>query len=235
MRILFFVILLLVGCESSSKEPVSLLYFDIANRLDYGDDLSSIKHSFALTDARVEYAVIDLIVRTNKKSDEKRYYSIGLGVDSDAIPQEDFGIVNKYLSIAPRKLTDTIKVVLLRNDKLKIEQVLLSICLEEDELFEINDKSTAKIFFDDIEVIPTWWSDWHDYFGDYCKEKFVMWKEIYYEGVDKNGYYWDNMPPFAVEESYPDTFRFIAELKNYFDTYEIYPDGDDSKDRILLP
>ncbi len=89
--------------------------------------------------------------------------------------------------------------------------------------------------FSDILTPPDWWNKWQGVFGDFCREKFVKWQEIYYlrsrsergtigGQVCRKPLYWDNMPYYAMSSWYPSTFMFVRIMKQYFIDNEVYPD-----------
>lgn len=92
---------------------------------------------------------------------------------------------------------------------------------------------------------PTWWNTWRTAFGPFYKEVLQQWMQIYYLGADPSPhltegtpgpvYYWNNMPSSATQSWYPVTYMYIGTLKKYFDENIVYPNGDTTKERILLP
>ena len=69
--------------------------------------------------------------------------------------------------------------------------------------------------------------------------------EIYAYGVDPTPelynnipppyYYWNQMPTFVSATSFPITIMYIEKLKKYFQDNVVYPNGDTTQPRILLP
>lgn len=217
---------MMIGCsKSKSKESLlSILSFELQQDTSY---------SFSLENSSYTNHLIDIVVCVDKKSSGSRNYSLFVTEDGDATT-DDY-TVSGNLTIHPNDLTDTIKVVLHRNPTLKTQSRLLVLRLGSNNHFRVSDDRSLKILFDDITIIPTWWNTWEKQFGAYYKEKLVVWKEIYKQGLDKEGYYWNNMPPHAMQEYYPTTFYYIGKLKEYFDKNTIYPDGDSSLERIIIP
>lgn len=126
----------------------------------------------------------------------------------------------------------TLNLRLLPNDEFKIGN-------------EFNKKMRLKI--SDQLVEPTWWRVWVRVLGPYYYEVYQKWIEIYYPGADPSPefynptqnpgpwYSWKRMPGSATASLYPVTFMYIKKLKEYFQQNEIYPNGDRTKPRILIP
>ncbi|RKE42511.1 DUF4843 domain-containing protein [Sphingobacterium detergens] len=149
--------------------------------------------------------------------------------------------------ISADRYLDTLYISLQRTAKMLSEQTVLYLSLKGNDEFIPGNLHNQKltVIVDDILNEPKWWSTWKNYFGPYHKEVFQRWIQIYYLGADPSSelitnapgpiYYWNNMPASPVPSWYPITFNYIEVLKQYLLDNEVYPDGDSTKERILLP
>jgi len=149
--------------------------------------------------------------------------------------------------IAGNKYEDTLLLKIKRAPILSEKEMMIKLDIESNENFIKGHQynQSIKLVFSDILVEPTWWNTWRRYFGPFHKEIFQKWMQIYYLGADKSPhltegtpgpiYYWNNMPSSATATWYPITFMYMGILKDYFANNVVYPNGDSSQERILLP
>lgn len=262
MRKLFYLFALSLFCLNfaACEQDVDIfdngenyIYFDLPYVIDdYGrvttKHVDSLEYSFALEDHNVtEYTFLIPVNTIGLASDSDRTFRIEVVKDSSNAAPEDWDasvIANPVIHAG--RLSDTLYIKVNRTEILKEQARHITFQLLPNENFKLGDNVSlsARISFSDIMIPPTWWPTWKRYFGEFYREVFIKWQEIYYDGVDPNidAYYgngkllyWDNMPAYANSGWYPSTFMFIKVLKQYFIDNEVYPDGDTSKPRILLP
>lgn len=148
------------------------------------------------------------------------------------------------------QVKDTVELTLFRDAVLKEEARTVTLGLIENEHFKhgIDYKQSVTLTFTDELVQPEWWkhNSYKRWFGEYYREVYEKWMEIYYLGFDhgihpdnEEPYYWRNMPKPGSNNiwaySQPTLFVAIAKLKKYFNDNDIYPNGDTSKAPIKLP
>lgn len=249
--------LLLGACEKKDigayDAGKSYIYIDVPYKLDgYGQATEiredSISYSFALDAQTVEDTVIKVVVKTiGMPANEDRVYSIEmLPEETTATSAEwDSGILENRC-IKAGQITDTLCIRINRSDNLRKQWMQIGLRVVSNEYFEAGyaNLQKAKVSFSDILAEPDWWSDWKRVFGTYYREIYQQWIVMYPLGADptisyQNGepYYWNNMPRgrFIDEESYPITFSYVSMLGEYFKKNEVYPNGDTSKPRIVIP
>jgi len=258
-RTLLFVLLglFLTSCEKSINtfdNSQNFIYFDMPFQVDqYGiitkKRVDSLSFSFAMSDISVTTYIFKIPVSIVGLANEKsRLYKVILDQEKSNITENDWSIESiENLSIQSGYLHDTIQLEVNRTPDLKTSWKSLTLRIIDNENFKVGAEEliTAKISFTDILQPPTWWNSWISIFGEFSREKYLKWQEIYYLGADPNlesfgpdtgkQLYWDQMPYYVVSSWYPSTWMFIRMLKKYFDENEVYPDGDTSKPRILLP
>lgn len=223
---LLSLIFIALGCRKSKSDelPLTDISFDLQQDTSY---------SFSLENNKYTEHIIDITVRVGSKSSESRKYALFVTDDGDAT-SNDYTLSGNF-SIHPNGLTDRVRVVLHRNTTLQSQNRLLVLRLVSNNYFRVRDNAVLRIQFDDIISIPSWWKTWQNQFGPFYKEKLVAWKEIYKQGLDKEGYYWDKMPPYAMQEHYPTTFMYIRKLKTYFEENIVYPNNDEKLNQIKIP
>ncbi|MHC8947625.1 DUF4843 domain-containing protein [Sphingobacterium hungaricum] len=167
-------------------------------------------------------------------SNVDRKYSVTISSESDYDP----ALVELSDFVIPANEYEDTLYVTIKNDVIletKIMKLKLDLVANNDfEVGNIYNKS-IEISFTDQLIKPSWWNTWQIYFGTYYKEVYQAWIQIYPEGADPTGYYWNNMPPSASWISYPVTYAFIQALEKFFIDNVIYPENDSTKPRILLP
>lgn len=228
-----------------------LIYIDIPYELDaFGHETTrradSICYSFALDGPEVTDTIIPVVIKVSSlPADHDRPYRIGLvdGQTTATSADWDAGILENRC-IKAGALTDTLKIPIRRNENLRQHWVQLRLRLSPNEEFQLgySNLHEVKVSFSDILNMPSWWPRWESVFGEFVREKYQKWIEIYPLGADQtlsfeNGepLYWDNMPATPVADWYPILFMHVRILRDYFIEHEVYPDGDTSRPRITIP
>lgn len=249
---------LLYSCEQDIDkfdDGENYIYFDIPFVLDqYGRPTTvrqdSLSYSFAydgLSVASYTFKIPVAIVGLRHSND--RNYQVEIVKDStNAADNEWDSSVLKDLVISREMLTDTLFITVNRTKAIQTEWHSIVLSILPNENFELGDPKlqTVKISYSDIVIPPAWWKKWQKTFGEFSREKYIKWQEIYYLGADPNpetmgpnkgaALYWNNMPYYSTTPSlYPVTYMYIRLLKQYFIDHVVYPDGDTTKPRILLP
>lgn len=224
------------------------IYFGIPFVQDqYGRDtktrVDSLSHSFAMDAIDVTTYTFRIAVNTiGLASAEDRNYTVKVLENESNVTSDDWEATSIANTIMKSGIiSDTLDLVVKKSDALSNGWRHIVLQLEANEHFLLGPDSlrTLKISFSNIVTPPSWWDTWKGYFGEFNREKYVKWREIYYLGadpnVDDNGkqLYWDNMPKYPYSAN--STKAFIQILKVYFLEHEVYPDGDTTKPRILLP
>lgn len=259
-KIILYMIMAIAGMIAVSCDKVidefdnstNYIYFDMPFILDqYGRKTTvredSLIYSFAMDDPSVtEYTFKVPVNSVGLMTDQDRSFKVV--VESGTATKNDWDetVLSKG-KISAGELIDTLRVTVKRTDVLKKEWRTITFRLEQNEHFALGatELLKAKISFTDILQPPTWWTKWERYFGEFSREKYAKWQEIYYLGADPNlekygpdtgkQLYWGQMPYYVNSDWTPSTFMFIRKLKQYFIDNEVYPDGDTSKPRITLP
>ncbi|WP_343561663.1 DUF4843 domain-containing protein [Sphingobacterium sp.] len=205
----------------------------------------AINFSFALENDSTSGMTLALpIILIGQAAKEDRAISVGLIANEKEYPSDLVQISTPTLR--KNHFQDTLFVYIKRAQELKQKIFSFQISLHENEKFKLGpaSKTTFKLSLTDQLLEPHWWVGWKDYFGEYKKEVYKKWIEIYYPGADhtpprftgdKPNFAWNNMPPYPAITLYPVTFYFMEELKKYFRNNVVYPDGDSDKPRIYLP
>lgn len=249
----FLLLFLLNACKGPDNislfdQEASYIYFGYPNpdALDRERFVDSIYYNFALDERlSLDEKVIAVPVRISGNSrPTKRIYALNIA------PESSFSADLITLSnpvIAGSKYVDTLYITIKRGKELSRKTQKLVLALASNEGFKLGNvyNNHLKVTFEDNLVEPLWWDTWRDEFGPFYKEVFQKWMQIYYLGADQSPdlqegtpgpvYYWNNMPNSASALWYPVTFMYITVLKKYFEDNVVFPDGDTSKPRILLP
>lgn len=245
----------LVSCKTTAIESydtsTSYIYIDTPF---LKDDLGRITkerlkeyiYSFAFDEPAVTTYTFKVPVSIiGKPSDADRQYKIEIVSEKTTATAEDWdenSISDVY--IKKGEVITPLEITVKRHSKLKEEARIIVLRVMENENFATGDKDLLEITLNISEILnePTWWGTYLKFFGPFQKQIYKQWKEIYYLGADtdinsSNGkpLYWDNMPTFYVASWYPTLTMYMQILKQYFIDNEVYPDGDTSKPRILLP
>lgn len=253
-----FALVLLAACNQDIDQfdnGENYIYFNMPFVSDqYGRPtttrLDSLAYSFALDDYAITSYTFKIPVNTVGLAfpDDRSYRVEVIADSSTATPAEWNQQAIEQPVIKGGRLTDTLYITVNRTEILQTEWHHLIFRLLPNDQFRMGDRQllTAKISFSDILQPPGWWTKWQGVFGEFCREKFIKWQEIYCLGADPNvetiggpglgkPLYWDNMPYYVNSGWYPSTYLFIRILKQYFIDHEVYPNGDTSKPRISLP
>lgn len=250
-KFLFISSIVLCSCEIDEltvfERSDSYIYFDApyisAQKLD------TMEYSFALDDIEVTNYTFKIPVKVaGFPFSVDRTFKVILDEEKSNVTDSDWDKTSIENCVIKNGIVfDTLCVVVKRNAILKTEKRIISLDLSANENFELGDTTHLRVNlqFSDILLSPDWWNPalkdgFYQYFGDFCREKFVKWQEIYYLGVDRNKdedgnpFYWGNMPSSATERVCPITFMYMRILRDYFEENEIYPDNDRTKPRVLL-
>ncbi|MFD2554334.1 DUF4843 domain-containing protein [Sphingobacterium tabacisoli] len=257
MKSNFIITCLLLLTMVACKDSHNMLEFDIADSYVYfalpDDNTKSVEryidstyYSFSLDEnITITEKVLKIPVHIGgAAADKDRMYALVV----DGASQYDPDMI-KLTSpvIKAGKYNDTLYVTVKRDPYLLTNQMVLHLGLQANDDFKVGNvhNSTMKIVVDDILREPKWWNTWKNYFGPFKKEVFQKWMQLYYLGADPSPelggnnpgpfYYWDNMPSYANADSYPVTFNYITILKQFFENNVVYPNGDTTQERILLP
>lgn len=260
MRIIYKIVLLIVvalslgACKKTNIESfdtnTSYIYIDTPFlKDDYGrvtkERLKEYVYSFAFEEPEVTtytFKVPVSIVGTPSEVD--RRYKIEVVKEKTTATAEDWD-ANSVSEVFIKKgeVVSPLEVTVKRHRELKEEERVIVLRVLENENFAVGDGDLLEIplKFSDLLNEPSWWPSYLAYFGPYQREIYIQWREIYYLGADSevgdNGQplYWDNMPTPFISSWYPTLKMYMQILKQYFIDNEVYPDGDTSKPRILLP
>lgn len=224
------------------EENTRYIYFDMPFKIDnYGrvttEREDSLLYSFAFDDESVTEHTFGLAVSVAGMAVPEDYsYRIEVIPEATNLKDSDWDkSILEQAVIHKSRIFDTLYIKVKRPtsaDGLKV----LSLRLLPNENFQLSDSIllTAKLCYTSAFIAPDWWSTWEYYMGEFCPEVYVKWREIYFEGADPNGYYWDNMPDYASASWYPVTYMYLTQLKLYFEENEVFPYGDTTKPRIRI-
>ncbi len=256
---IFGLLLLIV---QSCKENADLMMFDVTKSYIYfavpkvpqgGFNteyyLDSLNYSFAMDndeDNNEELLEIPIKVAGKASNMDREVKFEVLSEESNM----DMSLVHiGNATIPANKLEGKISIRVKNDESLKLGRYNLYLGLKENENFKIGNDFNKKlrVIISDQLIQPSWWSRWSSVLGPYYFEVYQKWIQIYYLGVDPTPdfyspelnpgpwYYWDRMPIQANQSLYPITYMYARVLKQYFADNEVYPNGDTSKPRILLP
>lgn len=187
-----------------------------------------------LSQLYVDETVIKIPVNiTGTPSGQDREYTVVISPDSEYDPNL---ITLSDAIIHANKYVDTLEVTIKNDEMLSSSIMELRLELMDNQNFEAGNlfNQTFKISFSNQLLKPIWWDTWQRYFGIYYKEVYQAWIQLYQEGLDPNGYYWNNMPP-ADPVFYPVTFMYLEQLKTFFKENVVYPENDPTRLPISLP
>lgn len=233
---------------------VNYITFDLPYEVDAygrktGRRVDSLFYSFAMDGPEITFYKFKVPVNiSGLRMDRSRAYKVAAVLDGSTVEMDDWNAASLSEALVEANcLRDTLEVVVNRTEILKKESRTLVLALQENEEFSLGSHELLrmKLVFADILQEPSWWKNWESYFGPFVREKYQKWQEIYYLGADPNveqygpdkgkQLYWNQMPYYNVASWYPSTVMFIGKLKQYFIDNEIYPNGDKSLPRIMLP
>jgi hypothetical protein len=168
------------SCDDQIEYPYEgkdCIYFEHEYELWKGNDIKydSIVFSFGMLDNSVNIDTAKIVVKyLGRKSDKARKYKVRIlqqGIDIDDITTAEEGVhyqkVNEVQEFRPNELTDTLRVVLLRENLstsfVNQESKKLIVRLEPNEDFDLglNDGLEMKLVFNNYLSMPAWW-DFHD-------------------------------------------------------------------------
>lgn len=232
------------ACDSEEvmfKEDSRYIYFDMPFKIDtYGrvttEREDSLVYSFAFDETVSEYTFGLAVSVAGMPVPEDYSYRVEVIPEATNLKDTDWDkTVLERAVIHQNRIFDTLYIKVKRPtsaDGLKV----LSLRLLPNENFQLSDSILlqAKLCYTSAFTTPTWWANWEYRMGEFCPEVYLKWREIYYEGADPNGYYWDNMPSTAIASWYPVTFMYLTQLKLYFEKNEVFPYGDTTKPRIRI-
>ncbi len=250
--IVVLLILCLFGCKENDlidyNTADSYVYFAYpnSNKKSVEKFTDSIYYSFAadedltLTEKTIKIPIKIAGLPTSQNREYKYVISDSSDYDASLVSISE-------PKIAGNAYEDTLRIKIKRSSILSEKEMMIKLVMESNENFIKGHRfnQSIKLVFSDILVEPTWWNTWRRYFGTYHKEILQKWMQIYYLGADMSPhltegtpgpiYYWNNMPSSATPSWYPITFMYLGILKDYFANNVVYPNGDSSQDRILLP
>lgn len=206
--------------------------------------IDSLTFSFAYEAATSKEKKIAIPVNIiGKPEDVDRRYSYTVDEKKTTIDQALLEFSDPIIRAG--KIQDTLFITVRRGEVLKTASFALVLNMQPNESFELGHlyNTKIKLSIDDQLLEPEWWKRWVNVMGQYHREVYRLWMDIYYEGADpsdtgdenKPQYYWDNMPYSPVKSWYPVTFMYMDQLKKHLENNAVYPDGDTSKDRLYLP
>lgn len=245
----------LLSCEKSEVESFdatqSYIYIDKPFVYDsYGrlttERVKGMDYSFAFDAPEVKSYTFSVPVAVmGLLSDADRSYKVEVVKEKTTATNADWDESNiNDVYIKKGELFTSLKVVVKRTSSLTTEAKTICLRLVANDNFVLGDHQLVDIVltYSDILKEPAWWPKYIRYFGSYQKEVYLKWKDIYYLGADPNinydnnkQLYWDNMPKYYRPDTYPVMAMYIQILKQYFIDHEVYPGGDTSKPRIILP
>ena len=237
--------MIMTACETEDlmfQEDSSYIYFDIPFKVDQYRIPTTIRedtilHSFAFDNAGINEYTFKLAVNVaGLPFPEDRRYKIEIVPEYTNLTDEQMQqTAISETVIHKNRIFDTLYIKVNRPVPAEGLKKLAFRLLPNDN-FNLSDSAllVARLCYTNDLTAPAWWAVWEYYMGTFCPETFLQWKKIYYEGVDPNGYYWDDMPKYADADWYPVTFMFLGQLKLYFEKNETYPNGDRSKPRIRI-
>ncbi len=242
-----------LGCKKDQDIPsydtsVSYAYFALDNP-DRSSNrkqlyIDSMVFTFAHEAESLEEKKLAIPVNIiGKASEEDRMYSFVVDEEMTTIDRNLLSFSEPIIRAG--KVQDTLFITVKRGAILKTGSFVLMLKMQANTNFELGHlyNTKMKMAIDDQLLEPEWWKRWVNVLGQYHREVYRIWMDIYYEGADpsetgdeeKPLYYWGNMPYSPVKSWYPVTFMYMDQLKKHLENNAVYPDGDTSKDRLYLP
>lgn len=246
------IILLLNSCKKQEvvkryDTDYSFIYFEkpVFNLGNTVDDPDSLRFSFAYEADTLDEKMLAFPMRLiGQKKAYDRMIGFRIVSDKTTVP-------SRLIQVVPPRMRsgsfrDTLYIRVKRDPILRDASYQLVGELYQNGVFGVGEAAATRfsLAITDQLTEPAWWADWSPFFGEYHKEVYKKWIEIYYPGVDltppvmpedKPNYAWNNMPNYVHWNYYPLTLFYIDQLRKYFIEHEVYPDGDRSKPRIYLP
>lgn len=242
---LFLGSLFMTACETDElmfKTDERYIYLDIPFKLDkYGATTTvredSLLHSFAFDAPDMnEYTFKLPVAVAGMPVPDDCVYAIEVVPELTNLTDDDWdkSIIERPV-IHKNLIFDTLYVKVKKpGDNTGLKQITFRLLANEH--FGLSDSTllTVRLCYTRELSSPAWWATWEYYMGTFCPEVYLKWRELYYEGADPSGYYWDNMPTSTIASWYPVTFMYLTQLKLYFEEHETYPYGDRTKPRIRI-
>ncbi|MGN6417022.1 MAG: DUF4843 domain-containing protein [Pseudobacter sp.] len=244
---------MLTGCSKDKTVDIfntarSYIYFGVPNTAIRPVEvyIDSISYSFAMDNPDLEektFAIPVKIAGTSTEQDRRFTYSI----TAESSNYDPSLVSFSEPVIRSGKVSDTLYIKIKKGAALRNNIMQFTIQLKEDNEFLIGNKYNEKlrIIFTNQLLEPKWWFTWRNQFGTFYPEVYERWIQVYYLGADPSPdlytaapgpvYYWNNMPTSATASWYPVTFMYVNFLKQYFIDNAVYPNGDQTLPRILLP
>ncbi len=208
--------------------------------------LDSLSYSFAFdVDNKEDKKKLAIPVRlTGLPADADHDYTYR--IDPDSSDYEPALVKFSDPVFGKDRVSDTLFLTVSRSAVLKSKTMSIYLELEANEFFKVGNayNKALRIQFSDVLTRPAWWDRWERIFGPYHREVFQLWMSIYAKGIDPTPniydsnetyyYNWENMPD-AVQSWFPATFMYVNVLRDYLLKNPVYPDGDSTKERIVLP
>ncbi|NML23557.1 DUF4843 domain-containing protein [Pseudoflavitalea sp. G-6-1-2] len=226
----------------------SYIYFAQRNTDNRAVELyiDSLNYSFAMDNPNLDEKTFAIPVKiAGGASQQSRSYTYSIAAQSSNF---DASLVSfSEPVIGSGKYTDTLYIRIKKGTALRNNIMWFTLQLKENNDFAIGNKYNEKlrIIFTNQLLEPKWWFTWRNQFGTFYPEIYERWIQIYYLGADPSPdlitaapgpiYYWNNMPTSAISSWYPVTFMYVNYLKQYFIEHPVYPNGDNTQPRILLP
>ncbi|WP_439183867.1 DUF4843 domain-containing protein [Carboxylicivirga taeanensis] len=183
----------LFSCDDEIDYPYQgkdCIYFEYEYELwkNHFVEYDSVTYSFGKLDNSIRIDTAKVVLRyLGKQSDQVRKYKVKVldeGIDIDDKTTAEEGVhyqkIEEMQDFSPNELTDTLRIVLLRDNLnpsfTAQESKKLILRLEASEDFElgINKGLEMKVVFNDYLSMPPWW-DYHDYYLNfYHPEKWKI-------------------------------------------------------------
>ena len=253
-----FYICLLLALFTSCKENQDITTFDLNQRylnfsqtdttaLTYDINyLGTSEYSFALEEQETNVKKVGIpIAMAGKMPEQDLNYTVAVNQELTTLPKDAYTF-DPFIYRKGR-VKDSVFVQVKKIEAMKNKKFILALDIVENENFKVghNKATSFQLTVSNMLSEPSWWSRYTDYMGPYYPEVYQQWIYTYVEGADptlspvtnKPYLYWGNMPTYIpnLPEDYPILYHHILKLKKYFQENVVYPNGDSSKPRILLP
>lgn len=237
MRYLYITIIAaLIFCSCSDKDLLydsndTLISFVSSDSIDYSFSFEPV--DYTEHEIKIPIEIVGVSVPYD------RNYNVEIDDEASTALESEYEIMNEDFVIRANTLSDTLIVKLIKTDRINKETIKVKFDLLSSSDFGVPpiEKTSKIVSFTNKLNKPFWWDAWAVVFGDFSQIKYKLWINYYKEGQDLNGYYWDNMPVFFINDFfmkflYPVTFIFVDELKNYLLDNEVF---DEDGNRVLMP
>jgi len=254
---LLFLTSLLFMLFSACKENADLQLYDKQNSYIYFNDfdflggktnyITNRSYSFAFYPIEINTMRIGIpVALIGTPTTEDRSYAIEVEEKESNLPKNAYTIETPVFHKG--NIQDSLFVVVKKTPEMVQQSLSLKINLKANENFNLglSNSLSMKINISNRLEEPSWWNLYTDYFGPFYSEIYQQWILTYHDKADPTPdvetgeryiWYWDNMPTYVnnLPNSYPVLYYYIGQVKKYFEENEVYPAGDKSKPRILLP